>query len=329
MRSRAHGGGIAGPSTTAGSGVVGPRRHATRSRARRALAALVLLGVLTACQASGAPTPSPAVSALDFTEPGAAEDMIAELTASAGSSNLVLVQVTRESVLVSVLDGTTPVTWAYRDGEAAKVASDLADVDQASFSIDRFNISDVGGLFRAAAGMSGSEENQTLQIVDYSGGRVMMAVTTNPESRTVFFDADGSIMPSLNFHTAAAVSQGISEVTAGLSSVYAVGITSSSGTWSDAPGSKTGTVVRRQRTPKVPVTITSRSEDPDLTPFDPSALDPDVVWEVVRRVARENDLTGLPDFTVTVEDRDGRGPRLYVTVGGTSVVTDLAGTEES
>ena len=299
---------------------MGPRRL------RRALlAALLAATVLAGCQPATA-TPSPSAVTRDFTLPGAASGMIDELTAAAGSSNLVLVQVSRSSVLVSVLEGTTPVTWAYRDGKAAEVPSDLAYVDQASFSIDRFNISDVGGLFRAAAGLAGSEENQTLQIVDYSGGRVMMAVTTNPESRAVFFQPDGSIMPSVDFHAAGGVEQALSEVLTGLNSVYAIGVQSSLGAWVDHPGTEEGTTVRRQRTAKVPVTTTLRSEESDLAPFRPSLLRREVIWKVVQRISDEHDLTGQPDWSVTMDDRAETGvPRLYFTVGGISEQTDLSG----
>jgi hypothetical protein len=311
---------------------MGPRRlpralPAAQTRAPRLLAVLALLAalVLTGCQPAA--TPSPSAVARDFTLPGAASGMIDELTAAAGSSNLVLVQVSRSSVLVSVLEGTTPVTWAYRDGKVAEVPSDLAYVDQASFSIDRFNISDVGGLFRAAAGVAGSEENQTLQIVDYSGGRVMMAVTTNPESRAVFFQPDGAIMPAVDFHAAGGIEQALTEVLAGVGPVYAIGVQSSLGAWVDHPGTEKGTTVRRQRTAKVPVTTTIRSERSELAPFRPSLLRPAVIWTVVQRISAEHDLTGQPDWTMTMDDRAETGvPRLYFTVGGVPEVTDLAGT---
>ncbi len=92
-----------------------------------------------------------------------------------------MVEIAKDSVQVSVLSAEgKPVTWAHRDGKSAEVPSDLAYVDQATFDVSRFNISNVGGLFRAAASMSGSEEHQSLTIVDYSGGEVVMSVSTLP-----------------------------------------------------------------------------------------------------------------------------------------------------
>ena len=43
--------------------------------------------------------------------------------------------------------------------------------------------------------------NQNLQIVEYNEGTVLMTVSTKPESRTVFFRRDGSVVNHIDFAT--------------------------------------------------------------------------------------------------------------------------------
>ncbi len=62
--------------------------------------------------------------------------MVDSLLTDAGSRRALMVEITKDSVQVSVLaaDGK-PVTWAHRDGKSAEVPSDLAYVDQATFDV--------------------------------------------------------------------------------------------------------------------------------------------------------------------------------------------------
>lgn len=307
---------------------------------------MIAVGCLLAgCQAPPPATPSPSVStsstptpsatptstpfALDFTLPGAAEVMLNRLLADAGSRQTVMAEVTATTVTVAVLkpDEVKPVTWAYRDGEEKQVANDLEYVDQAVFDIGDFDVSDVGKLFAKAAELSGSTANQSLHIVDYSGGRVVMAVTTNPESRTVFFEPDGSLLPELDFHTLSGISQGLDVVTATRTTVQALGVDSATGAWVDYPATQEGTV-RRQRTAKVPVTTTTRDETLTLAPFQVNQVSAAAIWDVVRAALQSGELKTGEDWSVTVDDRAGRGvPRMHFTFGLVTRVTDLAGHE--
>ena len=250
----------------------------SRRRLRAATVVLALLALLPAGCQSGVPSATPSVSATpasrDFTLPGAAKAEIDELMGAAGSRDLIMVQVAREAVSISVLTGAdTPTTWAYRNGDMGQVTSDLAYVDQATFDVDDFNISDVGALFRAASGMAGSEENQSLTIVDYSGGEVMMSVSTLPESRTVFFNPSGSLLTTLDFDTPGGISQGIEEAIGSRLMVYSISVDSEQGAWADFPGDP-DTTVRRTRTSKVPVTTVPRAETVDLPLFSASRCTP-------------------------------------------------------
>ncbi len=275
--------------------------------------------------AASSPASTPADP--DFTEPGAAAAMVASLLTDAGSRQALMVEISRDSVQVSVLSAEgKPVTWAHRDGKSAEVPSDLAYVDQATFDVARFNLSNVGGLFRAAASMSGSEENQSLTIVDYSGGEVVMSVSTLPESRTVFFNPDGSLLEPLNFDAPGGIENGIREAIGLQLTVYSVTVQSDQGAWADYPGEKEGTTVRRTRTAKVPVTTNTRNETSNLQVFLAARIHPDAVWKIVDAVRGTTDVPEDANWSVVIEDRDHTNiPRMYFTIGPTSVTTDLNG----
>ncbi|MDQ7993116.1 MAG: hypothetical protein AAGC63_11460 [Propionicimonas sp.] len=315
------------------------RLHPTTPAA--ALATLALLALagcqpaapsatpVTPASATATPSPSTTLPARDLTRPGEALRMLDSLLEAAGSGQLIMVELTAETASISVLPSgsTEPVTWAYRDGRTEEVASDLQYVDQASFTLDGFDVSDLGRLFRVASAISGSTHKQTLQIVDYSGGRVVMAVTTNPESRTVFFNPDGSLLPDLDYHSLRGITEGLDAVVEDRVTVQAVGIESAAGAWVDYADSAT-TTTRRQRPAKVPVTTLVRDEALSLPPFAAARVRPDAVWRVLQRTIQADRLDADVEWSVTVDDRaDAGAPRMYFTIGTTSLVTDLAGTE--
>lgn len=294
---------------------------------RHLLVGWLAVALLTAC-GTPAPTATPTASPSgpDFTTPGTAASMVRQLLEAAGNQNLLMVEITEETVEVSVLDtGHKPATWAYRDGEIGEVASDLQYVDQATFSLSRFNISDVGALFRAAQGQSGSAEKQSLTIVDYSGGEVMMSVSTVPESRTVFFTPDGALLPVLSFDTPGGIAAGIADAVGTRALVHSVTVDSQQGAWVEYPGTS-GTTVRRTRTAKVPVTTNVTAKEMDLPLFFATKVRPEAVWAVVDDVRGSGDVPAEASWSVVIDDREGLGvPRMYFSIGSTVLVTDAAG----
>ena len=290
--------------------------------------------LLTGCVPATASTnPSPSVTSAtaadpDFTGPGSAASMVNALLAEAGSERALMVEVEEDSVQVSVLaDDGKPVTWAHRDGKSAEVPSDLAYVDQATFDVADFNLSDVGGLFRAATNLSGSEEHQSLTIVDYSGGEVMMSVSTFPESRTVFFNPDGSLLDELNFNAPGGIEKGIVEATERRLTVQSVTVASDQGAWADYPGDKEGTTERRTRTAKVPVTTNIRNETVDLPVYLVARIRPDLIWKLVDATRGSTDVPEDAKWSVVIDDREGTElPQMYFTIGPKNIVTDLNGT---
>ncbi|MDR1767395.1 MAG: hypothetical protein LBR32_03015 [Propionibacteriaceae bacterium] len=289
---------------------------------RKTLAWLIAALLLAACDPTSQPSPSPAPE-VDFTKPGAASAMVARLMEQAGADRAVMVAIRARDVQVSVLDDGQPATWAYRDGKIAQVKQDLAYVDQASFDPADFDISDVGAMFRAAAGVCGSSVEQMLQIVDYSGGRVMMSVTTNPESRTVFFNADSSLLETLDFNTPRGVQQGLREVVGLLTDVYALGVSSTQGAWVEFPGTQQGVVVRRQRSARVPPITTNRAEQTDSPTFSAQAVDAAVIWTLVDSERGSADVPADADWEVRVEP--GPPAVMRFTVGQARFATTLDG----
>lgn len=250
--------------------------------------------------------------------------MVQQLLKDAQSQQALMVKIAEHSVEVSVLKDDKVVTWANRDGTVTQVASDLAYVDQATFDVDAFQFDDVGAMFQAAAGQSGSAANQTLTIVDYSGGKVMMSVSTEPESRTVFFSPDGALMEILDFNTEGGLVRGIQAAIGTRQTIYALSVVSDQSVTVDYPGTN-DTTIRRTRAQKVPVTTTVRSGAANLPLFATSAVDPRAIWRVVQSERGTGSISENATWSVTIDNRQKSIARMYFTFGFTVVVTDLAG----
>lgn len=286
--------------------------------------------LLAGCAPAKAPAPSasPSPTSPDFTQPGVARTMVGELMSKAGGHKALMVAITKSTVQVTVPGTDQPVTWAYRNGQQAKVASDLQDVGQAQFSVSEFNIGDVGALFRAAAGQSGSSQDQSLTIVGTENtptGDVQMSVSTVPESRTVFFTPTGALLEILDFDTPGGLKRGIADAIGGRGLIYSLTVISQQGAWSEFPGTN-NTTLRRTRSPKIPAITTVRSAAANPPLFSSSRVDAAAIWRVVEHVRSSGDASANAAWSVTVDARDqAQGPRLYFTFGFTQVVADLSG----
>lgn len=247
--------------------------------------------------------------------------------AATGQTDVVRAEVTRTTASVStVVDGEVK-TWAYRDGTIRQVASELGYSNQVAFPLAGFDLSNVGELFRLAAAVSGSSKDQQLQVSDYSGGNVIMTVTTVPETRTVFFEPDGTLLPSLDYGTRLGIQQGLADVVAASTAAVAVGVSSTTGAYLDQ-ATNTRVVARRQRGARVPTTTTERTDGSASYPaFEPHLVSVDAIWLVLERERANGRYAYGTAWSVQVDDRDASGsPLMHFTVGGTSFVTDLKGT---
>lgn len=272
------------------------------------------------------PTPSPASPAVDLTRPGAARTAVDALLDAAGTRSALMVAVNATDARVTVLRNGAAQTWALRDGVPKQVQSDTTYVSQAVFDVGRYDLSDVGALFRVAAAVSGSQSRQELQIVDYSAGLVIMTVSTNPESRTVFFHPDGRLLPTLDFRSQAGLSQGFTDAVGTATKASAVGMGSELGVYVDVAGTTTGQVLRRQRSAKFPVVVSPRAEQNPPATFELGLVDVAVVWGVVARLQEQGAYTLDQPWSCVIDDRDALGtPRLHFTVAGSRFTTDLSG----
>lgn len=294
--------------------------------------------LLCGCVPQTSPTSTPSVTTsgsstptnqtgVDFTAPGAATTVINQLLANVGSKPLLMLEIRRSTAAITVLDNGSARTWAYRDGSIGVVQSDITYESQAAFDVTSFNLTDVGALFRTAAAVSGSSSQQALQIVDYSAGNVMMAVSTSPESRTVFFQPDGTLLPTLDFSTEWGIRHGLVDVIGAQTAVTQVGVTSESDVYIDYPGVN-NTTMRRQRLIRFPVSTTSRSDAPKTAVFDPRVVTAAAVMTGYQAfVAAEK--VGLTDtWAVKIDGRDPTGTiYMYYVSGSKQFRTDLTGNQ--
>lgn len=323
-----------------------PARRLLPTRRVFAAAALTVALSSTGCASSVPPqthpssTPASASSlALDYTQPGAAQAVLTRLASVAGTDSDVLrVSITKGTAELSVLkavtdkDGhTTKVAATYNTGSDGTITqaddSDLQYVGQSTFALSDFNLADVGALFAHAEQIAGSAASQQLQIVDYNNQQVLMTVTTNPESRTVFFQRDGTPVKQLDFTTAEGLREGLKDAVGAHSRVLAVGTLLGAGLYVDTEGPN-DTTNRTLRTPTFPAWTAARNEKPRYADFDPSAINPDVVARVIDNLPT---LTGNPaeaGVSVTIDMRDERRtPTMTFTLGNKTVVTDMDGND--
>lgn len=272
------------------------------------------------------PSVSPDANTLDLTAPGAAEDLVGRLMKAAGAEQVLMVTVTATDASIVVVRNGAPEAWAWRDGRIRQVPSDVTDVAQQMFSPSTFSFHDLGAMFRLAESVSGSRQGQSLQIVDYSAGLVSMSVSTNPESRAVFFAPDGSLSPTLDFTSEWGLTVGYADVVGPRGAASAMGFGSAIGVYLDSPPDAGGTFQRRQRMARTPVIVTPRTASDTVRSFDPAQVKPAVVWSVLQQQRTTGTFTLDTPWTCLVEDRAGTGvPRMYFTVGEDSFVTTPAG----
>lgn len=292
-----------------------------------ALVAMLLALALSACTPARpqTPTPTPSVD-VDYTRPGQAQRVLQALADASGQpAAIIKVELTRNTATIAVRDtGDIAVTWSWRDGKAQKVDGDTQYLGQTQFRLNEFDISDVGGLFRRAAAIADSATNQQLQIVEYSGTSVYMTVTTAPESQTVFFRPDGTLIPTLDFRTAAGIRQGIDDTVGIQASITSISITPATGVVVDVPSGSTGTL-RFVRAAKYPTRTELRNTKPayPLT-FDPKLINPDVIARVIDQLAPDPKTA----VSIYIDRRDQLlDPTIRYVVDGRTVVTDLAGND--
>jgi len=296
------------------------------------ISAVVAAFALAACaapvpqNASTGPTiTTPAPSYPPLSQPGAAQTAVNALVAQAGTDMAIRVAITDTTASMTYVDNDNAVTLDWQNGAVTTEDSDITYVGQAIFEISSFNLSDVGAMFKKAADLTGSSNNQQLQINEYNTGRVLMTVTTSPESQTIFFRQDATVINWLQFNTTAGVAEALSDVTTG-ANVIDIGL-NDQGLYADTTVDSS-TLQRVVRPAKLPAYSALRSGSSDLTPFNPAILNASTLASLLSVTAPELAGTPNPSASWVIDMRDHlSAPTIRLTVGPTTRVYNLAGTD--
>ena len=260
-----------------------------------------------------APVPQPTPSPIDFTVPGAAADMVGQLMAAAGSTHVVNVELTQSEAHVSIVVGQDVLTYAYRDAQISQIDSDIAYVGQAIFDPRGFALDNLGDLFTQAQVISGSDQGQQLQIVDYNDGAIYMSVTTNPDTVPVFFTTSGVLIRPLDPTDLSDLTSELTEVVG--PSAVRVGVSSDGSVYADLPAGP-AQVLRVVRTSRFPVRTQLKSDSSQPAPFDSSTITPGMVQYILVRASAHLDKPLSDGFDLVIsrtgEDRE---PTALVTMG--------------
>lgn len=307
--------------------------RSTQVRAARMVAAGIAVAVVvTGCSPSGAtnggrtePSPPDSVPVVDLTAPGNARRAIDELTVAAAGAPVVRVRISKNRASLTYVDDLSrPESLVWTNGQITTTDEGTDFVVSSSFDPAAFNLDKVAQMFEQAAQIAKSHNRQELQISEYNHERVLMTVTTTPESATVFFRADASVIYPLDFTTYGGIRDGLREAVGTSQMVLGIGV-SEKQIWVDVPGSASGTIERRLRPPAVPVISTLRSQSTKNRRFDAALVDPDVIGQLVNELPIE---LGKPNANVTLliqQQSDAAEPHMVFDVGGTTVTTTLAG----
>lgn len=274
---------------------------------------------------SASPTPSP-TPAPDLRRPGAARRAVGELLLASGGLPVIKLDVTSTEATLSALKGNKVVAWRWAKGKVLAVESDIQYIRQAPFSPDDYALDDLGGLFDQAARISGSRQDQELQLVEYGSGQVLMTVTTRPESATVFFRPDGTPINQLDFTTAEGFTEALRDVTEGQQEVSGLGWSADGGLWADH-AAKEDTITRVTRQARVPAWTADRRGNSESPTFRPGVVDPEVLARLVRELPQQTRQPGAAvSFEITRSEHLAM-PLVRWKVGSTERTTTLGGTD--
>lgn len=275
-----------------------------------------------------APAPSSSVPARDFLNPGEATAVIKELIAAAGTINAIKVEISAHDASLSVVSGKTAKTWAWRDGMIEVVDSDTQYVGQKIFDPRDFDVSGIANMFSTAAILAKSDLGQQLQIVEYADRTVYMTVTTNPESLTLFFRQDGSLVSQVDLTTAVGIQEAYVDVVGTKRSINTFGILSNQGGLYVEVASS-GTIVRTVRQPRLPVRTTTRNGETTAASFDPSLIKPAIVASSLAATCAKSNLQQPPaGWSLEIISKDKTtGPLMYFNFNGNVTVLTLDGVD--
>ncbi len=282
----------------------------------------------TGAEPSGSTTrptePSPSLpTVFDVATPlidGGAATVVAKLHELSGLRPALKLDISEEEVTLVVLDrNRTARGYRWRDGVITAAETDVQYLGQTIFWPTSFALDNLRLIFDNAALLGTSTSGQNLQVVEYRPGKVLMSVTTTPESDTIFFHPDGSVFRSLDTTSVADIRQGIAAVTEGTSQVYSIGFNSQLGYWSELPVGD-DTTERRARMANRPTFVSQRTGASSLETFNPDMVDPAALAQTIASHSGEGGCA------VEIDNRFGRvQPVVVYQCGGETYYSDLQG----
>jgi len=266
----------------------------------------------------------------DLFVPGRAREVVDALTAAANGRPVVRLVLDRTQARLTYVDqGDRPQSFVWSAGEITPSDDGNDLVAAASFDPSGFDLDDVVSLFDQAEQISGSSGKQELQISEYDHGQTLITITTTPESTTVFFTAQGDLIPRLDLKDEDDLAQGLADVMLDRLFVVAIGVKDADQIWADVVASP-GVMERRIRGSKVPMYLSQRHETTSAHQFDPSVIDMSVLARLVRTAPGILGKPSADQVTITVQQpKDASEPRIYIDVDGDQLVTDLQGSPVS
>ena len=238
---------------------------------------------------------------------------------------IVRVTVTRADATLTYVKDDKTVTLDWEGGDVVPVDSGITYVDQTPFDPADFDLGDVGALFSQASAVAGSHSNQELQINEYNQGKVLMTVTTSPESQTIFFRPDATMIDAVSLTTTAGVAEALADTTGDGAEVVQIGADATS-FWADVRVSQTQ-IEHRVRPAKLPSYTVVRNASTKQEAFSPTQVQPAVLARLLATLPAQ---LGSPNSTVSMvmDMRDGLAyPTMRFTVGLTTVVYSPSGVD--
>jgi hypothetical protein len=249
--------------------------------------------------------------------------MVETLMVEAGTTRVIHVEISTTEVQISVVRGRDVTSFAYRNGQISTIDSDIEYVGQAIFDPRGFNLETIDSLFAQAATWSGSSRGQRLQILDYSSGDLYMAVTTNPETLPVFFDADGELVRPI---VAKDLGTSLAEFLEIDQEVVRVGVEVDGTLYADIPAGE-DQVWRILSNERFPTREHVKSESNQPESFHSSMLTNSVLDRLITSASIHLKSPVDSGITMVIECEMGeRYPSIHVSKGGTKVVMHLDGT---
>ena len=289
-----------------------------------------------AASESATPEPSPATSpTVVFPVPmnvtqdlirGGAKQIVRRMMEITNNRPALKLDVSTSEVILTVLDtDQKPFTLLWRSNQIAPTDSDIQYLGQTTFRPTDYPLGNISELFDTATRMGATGADKILQIVEQRPGEVYLTVTTTPETKTVFFEKDGTAVRNLGYTSVADLTDGLAAVISGSRAATQIGFGPNTGYWIDLPASN-GITERRIRSAALPVYTTRLKETSSLTPFDPTQLNA----LVLARSIQKFNLNSRTECRIEVDNRYRRTtPIIRYDCGGKVHFTAPDGTEYS